>query len=151
VEEKHEFPTEEKERHVHDYNGRTSVDRGHFHTFAGSTGLDTSAAGGHIHDYASETRPAENHTHRLLGITGLEMPLMFGHTHKLEGTTSVEENHSHTYDLYSNHQRLPRNVKRGKFLGPFAAKLAAGGRTQRKLRPRLRRATPTDPPVDQER
>ncbi|HHY75504.1 MAG TPA: hypothetical protein GX500_01825 [Firmicutes bacterium] len=124
-------------QHVHDFFGRTSVDRGHFHTFTGSTNIQTVVAGGHAHEYAAETRVAANHTHRLNGLSSIEMPVMMGHVHRLQGTTTVDDNHSHTYDIYTGLPRAPRNVRRGRFFGPFSIR-GEGAEAQKEPRP-LRR------------
>lgn len=98
--------------HVHDYYGRTSVDRGHFHTFVGSTATETPVANGHVHNYANETRVAENHTHLMTGTGGLQVAVLMGHVHRLQGATTVNDNHSHTYEVYTGYQRPPRNQRR---------------------------------------
>ncbi len=129
-------------QHVHDYYGRTSVDRGHFHTFTGSTNVQTVVAGGHVHEYANMTRVAENHVHRMNGVSSVMIPVMMGHVHRLQGTTTVDDNHSHVYDIYTGSQRMPRNVRRGRFFGPFSARAqepeTEGAEAQKEPRPRRR-------------
>lgn len=138
MEEKNEVTARETVgQHVHDYFGRTSVDRGHFHTFTGSTNTQTVVTGGHAHEYANVTRVAENHVHRMNGISSVQVPVMLGHVHRLQGTTTVDDNHSHTYDLYTGLPRAPRNVRRGRFFGPFSAK-AEGAEPREEPRPRRR-------------
>lgn len=100
--------------HVHDYFGRTSVDLGHFHTFTGSTGVQTFEASGHVHSFANDTRVARNHTHRMFGTSSIQMPtpMVAGHVHQIQGKTSEEEGHTHTFDVYTGYERPPRNVRR---------------------------------------
>ncbi|HHX27844.1 MAG: YmaF family protein [Bacillota bacterium] len=136
MEEKNEVTAREAGgQHVHDYFGRTSVDRGHFHTFTGSTNVQTVVVGGHAHEYANVTRVAENHVHRMHGVSSVQMPVMMGHVHRLQGTTTVDDNHSHVYDVYTGLQRVPRNVRRGRFFGPFRLK-AEGAEPPEEPRPR---------------
>lgn len=137
MEEKREDASHGSGQHVHDYFGRTSVNRGHFHTFTGSTNVETYVANGHTHNYANETRVADNHIHRMNGVSSLSVPVMMGHVHRLQGTTTVDDDHSHTYDLYTGYPRAPRNVRRGRFFGSFSAK-EEGGEAVSPLRPRRR-------------
>jgi hypothetical protein len=137
VEEKKEV-TAQQAQHVHDYFGRTSIHRGHFHTFTGSTNIETAVVNGHVHNYANETRPAEGHIHRMNGVSSVQIPVMMGHVHRLQGTTTVDDNHSHTYDLYTGYQRAPRNVRRGRFFGPFSMRQEEGAEAEERPRPRLR-------------
>lgn len=149
MEESKEVAANPAGQHVHDYFGRTSVDRGHFHTFTGSTSVETVVVNGHVHNYANETRAAEGHIHRMNGVSSVQTPVMMGHVHRLQGTTTVDDNHSHVYDVYTGYQRAPRNVRRGRFFGPFSVKEAkeaeAGDDAEKpRLRLRLRSKNPPD-------
>lgn len=149
MEDRTEFAAREAGQHVHDCFGRTSVDRGHFHTFTGSTNVETLVVNGHVHNYANETRVAENHVHRMNGVSSVQIPVMMGHAHRLQGTTTIDDGHSHVYDLYTGHQRAPRNVRRGRFFGPFSVKDATGGEAPEQPRPRRRLRAKTPPTGEQ--
>jgi hypothetical protein len=137
VEETKEYPYTPE--HVHDYYGRTSVDMDHFHTFIGSTAVQTYVAGGHVHNYANETRVAMDHIHLMNGTTGTQVPVLMGHVHQMAGTTNVQSNHSHTYDVYTGYQRSPRNVRRPRlFQATSAGDKAESGAAPERKRPRLR-------------
>lgn len=129
--------------HLHDYYGRTSVDRGHFHTFVGSTDTETPVANGHVHNYANETRVAENHTHLMTGTSGLQVSVLMGHVHRLSGRTTVNDNHSHSYEVFTGYQRPPRNVRRRGWPAGVQVNAEQEG-TEVKPRSRFRFRKPTE-------
>ncbi|QUL98807.1 MAG: hypothetical protein IMF26_01625 [Candidatus Fermentithermobacillus carboniphilus] len=94
--------------HVHDYWGRTSTEQDHFHTFEGTTGLDTPVDGDHVHRFANETSRAHGHTHRMAGTTSHQIPAFPGHVHRIQGLTTFDEGHAHTFDVQSSHPHRPR-------------------------------------------
>ncbi|MBE9917664.1 hypothetical protein G8C92_26975 [Paenibacillus donghaensis] len=85
--------------HVHPIAGKTSIDVGHFHHYAGKTEPAPSGVP-HVHNYHVKTSFDDQHDHIVKGTTGPAIPLPNGgHYHYFEGCTTINGRipHAHRY------------------------------------------------------
>jgi hypothetical protein len=91
--------------HVHGFNGVTSFNAGHRHSYAGTTEPAPSGVQ-HTHQYFTFTSIDDRHQHQIRGVTGPAIPVSGGgHYHEFSGVTTVDGMNPHSHK-YSGRTRL---------------------------------------------
>lgn len=97
--------------HVHQYEGATTCNLGHTHTFAGVSGPAIQRPDGrHVHIVQGRTSFENNHYHEYSVYSGPDVDLPGGfHVHPVTFQTTVVLNHSHMFtgfDMAAMHERM---------------------------------------------
>lgn len=81
--------------HTHNFNGVTTLNNGHMHSYSGVTGAAPDVPG-HVHLMMGVTTVNDGHSHNYNLQTSQSMPAMEGHTHDYQAPTSFADWHDHS-------------------------------------------------------